>query len=144
MLESYIRKESNNSSTNSGFTLIELLIVVAILSIIAAIAIPSYNSYVNRARITKGMSTLETVRKAIAAFHSDFETYPVSLDITTGQDGMGRTVIYQSLLGEFRQNLSSFVSYQFETTSYTLTARATDANLTLLVLKPESAVVSGP
>lgn len=135
--------ESRKSPTSRGFTLIELLIVVAILSILAAIAFPAYKQYINKSKVTRAIATLETVRKAIATYHLDYSIYPPVLDITTGQDGMGRVVIYQSLLDEFNQNLSSFVSYQIETPGYLLTARANDAATTLLILRPESVIAQG-
>ncbi|MDP3815685.1 prepilin-type N-terminal cleavage/methylation domain-containing protein, partial [Pseudomonas sp.] len=47
-----------------GFTLIELMIVVAIIGILAAIAIPAYQDYTIRAQVTEGMSLASGVRTA--------------------------------------------------------------------------------
>jgi type IV pilus assembly protein PilE len=58
-----------------GFTLIELMIVVAIIGILAAIALPSYNDYLVRGRIPDATSSLATKRVQMEQFFQDNRTY---------------------------------------------------------------------
>jgi general secretion pathway protein G len=67
-----------------GFTLIELLIVVAIIGIIAAIAIPNLLNAIHRGRQKRSMADMRTIATAIGTYATDMNFYPRGIsDMTT-------------------------------------------------------------
>lgn len=58
-----------------GFTLIELMVTVTIVAILAAVALPAYNDYVTRGRLTEATSTLADMRVKLEQYYQDNRTY---------------------------------------------------------------------
>ena len=69
------RQPSTSSIRHKGFTLIEVMVVVAIIGIIAAIALPNYSDYVIRGKIPDATSILATKRVQLEQFFQDNRTY---------------------------------------------------------------------
>jgi type IV pilus assembly protein PilA len=74
-------------AVQKGFTLIELMIVVAIIGILAAIAIPAYQNYTIRAQVTEGLSLADGWKTSIAEFYAQQGSFPTSCSATGNAAG---------------------------------------------------------
>lgn len=91
---------SKRRSERRGFTLIELLIVIAIILILIAIALPNFLEAQIRAKVTKAKGEIRTLGTAMEMYYLDFKTYPAETegDFTTRPHGQaGHTWLTQPI-----------------------------------------------
>lgn len=69
---------ARHQTLQHGFTLIELMIVVAIIGILSAIAIPAYQNYTMRAQVAEGLSLAGGAKNAIWDYYAQHGTFPGS------------------------------------------------------------------
>lgn len=106
--------------TQKGFTLIELMIVVAIIGILAAVAIPQYQNYIVKSQVSRVMSETASLRTAVEACMMDGMVGTCELgwtesnligegEIDTGQDGLTVSVTGNRalILAEFGSNAAT-------------------------------------
>ena len=100
-----------------GFTLIELMIVVAIIGILAAVAIPAYNDYIARAQVSEAVSLMSGGKTPMAEYYADKGQWP-----SEASDVMGNTS------GKYTSTITITAGAN-AATSITLTAKMKDAGI---------------
>jgi type IV pilus assembly protein PilA len=90
-LNSNISKE-NNKPSHSGFTLIELMIVVAIIGVLAAIAVPTYQGFVKRAELTETATKLGSFVKAFEIAKQVNGEYPGDTSVPALPQAVGLNI----------------------------------------------------
>ncbi len=83
--------EIEMKKVQQGFTLIELMIVVAIIGILAAIAIPAYQDYTIRAQVSEGLSLGSAAKVAVSEFYMNGGALPVN----NGEAGLDAAGTFQ-------------------------------------------------
>ncbi len=82
-----------STEKQTGFSLIEVMAVVAIIGILAAIAIPSYQDYVLRGKVIEGSNELSQLRTRLEKFYQDERNYGTDNDCGVDSGGVRRVVL---------------------------------------------------
>ena len=86
-------------SAHRGFTVLELLIVVAVIGVIAAIALPNVVSAIQRARQSRTMTDMRTIGGALVLYEQDYVDYPVETSLVSAEN---LRPWLQPYMGDFR------------------------------------------
>lgn len=92
---------ANNTRLQRGFTLVELMIVVAIIGILAAIAIPAYQDYTIRTQVSEGLTLAADVKAGVSEYVAQTGNWPADLV----EAGLGSAAILTDKSGRYVESI---------------------------------------
>jgi type IV pilus assembly protein PilA len=101
-------------TVQKGFTLIELMIVIAIIGILAAIAIPAYQNYTIRSQITEGLSLADGWKTAVSEYYAQNGSFPTGAGTSGGTGNIAVTSLTTS--GKYVGNIQVSTGGQLKVT----------------------------
>ncbi len=119
-----------------GFTLIELMIVVAIIGILAAVALPAYQDYVAKSKITSIVATASSGKSSMFDRYSDLGKMPAAVGAADGIDEAGSTTegFYNTMNGLDYKSALAYARTD-TTASFTVTLDKINGNVNGKTLK---------
>lgn len=121
----------NKRTNQKGFTLIELMIVVAVIGVLSAIAVPQYQKYVAKSEVASVLATLTGAKTNIEAFAVENGTFPD--DSETGQtpSDLGVPAMPLGSVGFTTSGATGSIDFTFATVASGASGLVAGKNLTL-------------
>ena len=110
---------------NSGFSLVELMIVIVIIGVLAAVAVPIYNNNVTKAKMSEADASLGSLRTQLRVYYGENGDYPIRATATHVINDTWNDIKVGEITGKYFTD-SSFTYLSADGSSYTLTCAAGD------------------
>jgi len=111
---------------NSGFSLVELMIVIVIIGVLAAVAVPIYSNNVMKAKMSEADAALGSIRTQLRVYYGENGAYPLYTSSTAILSVAGIDIDSGELTGKYFTDASYTYQSNADADSFTITCAAGD------------------